>query len=133
MAGDDLPFILRLTGLALAYAGFTLAVESSKRPVRKIVDSGDPLGELLSLATQVWEEMHTVAAFFSSGQWRHVPTQAADLVHSSAHPPAGRTLVVRSQSADLRVRAEQPLVNVAVEDLCDSCRNGWVMANELSS
>ena len=48
--------ILRLAGLTLAYGIFTLTIETSKRPIRKFVESTslDCIGELWEMASSLW-------------------------------------------------------------------------------
>lgn len=120
--------IVRLTALAqlaLAYYAFTKCVDCSKRPIRKIVESSiDPIGELLSLCSSLW----STAA----------PSSASEQANRShAHPKKTHGWGFSgTKSADAAVKSEKPqqkLAKLAVEDLCESCRDAWIMAEQLNS
>ena len=132
---DESSFILRLTGLALAYAAFTLTVESSKQPIRKFVDgtSGDPLRELLTLASTVFGEISTAASLFASGRRGGGDSRAPATPASCLPPEIMRTKSAETARVSLFPREDPCPANVVVDDLCDSCRNGWIMASALSS
>lgn len=117
--------ILRLTGLALAYGIFTLTIETSKRPIRAFVASSSPIDSFVGL----WN--------LASSIWCSAEPGKDTCLAPSAQPPAGPSssgapAVHRVQSAASRsVAAPRKESRVAVEDLCESCYDGWVRAGEL--
>jgi len=136
MGQEFILFASRLAYLSFSYVAFTYVVENSKRPIRKIVESSsiDPIGELLSLLSSLWKDTCTAAPSSAPKQANPAPSNTPRI--GTADSKAGWGFMHgRTRSVDTAVKKQniQPLAKLAVEDLCESCRNAWVMAENLNT
>ena len=128
MADESL--LLRGVHLALACAAFTLTIETTKRPIRFLVESSpiDPVSELLALMSALWTAVDVFSPS-TAAEIRRAPRPAASECPRTAvcsQPGAAEASVGNAWD-------ERPLpeVSVHVDDMCASCRDGWLMAEEL--
>jgi hypothetical protein len=120
--------VVRLTGLALAYAAFTLTIDSSKRPIRKIAESSalDTLGGLLSFAFSLLKASPSPPA-------EHGPSHCQPAAHNRPEHVCAAEARPGGKVANSAMKQEHQVAQVAVEDLCASCRENWIMVEELAS
>ena len=117
--------VLRLTRLVLMYASFTLAVETCKRPIRKLVDNSsiDPIGNFLILVSSLWNDVSVASS--SARRKSPAPSTTTQVMRAEGDGQAKPT--------EDRAKRDLSLTKVAVDDLCQSCREGWNIAEEVKT
>mmetsp|Transcript_32917 Transcript_32917/g.104071 ORF Transcript_32917/g.104071 Transcript_32917/m.104071 type:complete len:125 (-) Transcript_32917:326-700(-) len=112
---SGLSVFVRLSGLCVAYAAFSYAVDAAKSPLQKCIESSD--GSPMSLLAALLAEFGSLAKSFTSRAGKSDSRRSESKKKAAAGESRRQTSLFEEE--------------VFVEDLCSKCKDGWVIVHRL--
>jgi len=113
---SGLSVFVRLSGLCVAYAAFSYAVDAAKSPLQKCIDNSD--GTPMSVLAALLAEFGSIAKSFGGSVGK-----------SDARRKEGKSKASAKESSRQQTTLYEE--EVVLEDLCSKCKDGWVIVHRL--